>query len=161
MPTNPTNSAGSLEINDSTVSQQFLTRLNDRMRRIALALPSATSTGSSGSSSSSGSTSGKQLFLCVPGTLAIQSNAAPAIELASTTAFSQIVMLLKQAPQGGSVVVQLYVAAAAWGPSVTLSSTSVTQSITAAAIPANAIIRLDITGVGLTFGGSDLTVILR
>jgi hypothetical protein len=157
------NSTGNLEI-----SALSLPVLNDRLRRIGTILGALTGS-STVSSGSTASGSVNQIVLTVPGILAIQSNVAPILELAAAQTFSTIVALVKTAPIGSPITLQLYVSGAAWGPVVTIAAGALSGSGSisgAGPIPANAIIRLDITGVGATltgvsFPGSDLTVLVR
>jgi hypothetical protein len=103
-----------------------------------------------------------QVVFFVPGTLGILSDAAPALTLPQDRRFSKVVALLKQAPQGAPVTAQLYVNGQKWGPQISLNGASATQSLSnAGPIAADQVIRLDITSVGTTFPGADLTVILR
>jgi hypothetical protein len=152
------NNIGSLEVVDPNLPASVQSKLNDRMRRIQQAIAGFSTR--SGANSASGV---EQIVLFVPGTLAISSNLAPALTLGVTQSFSTIVALVKTAPSGtGSLTLQIYVNGVVWGPSVSLTSTSVTATISPAlSIPASQIIRLDITAVGGTNPGADLTVILR
>lgn len=157
LPTN-SNSTGSLEINDSNVNQTFLGKLNDRMRRISQLVSAGSFT------SDNSDTSATELILSVPGTLSVESNAAPAVTLGTPTSFTTAVVLVKTAPQGNPLALQLYVNGSGWGQALSLpaNSTSLKVGLSGvSAIAADQLIRLDITGVGLTFPGSDLTVILR
>ncbi len=157
-------SLGSLEIVDKTVDPAFLQKLNSRLRRVGQFAATTTST-SAAAAAPSGASGRGQLILASPGTLAVQSNVAPVITLGANTTFATALLYLKQAPQGGAVTVQLYVAGAAYGPQLAIGGTSATVSLAGLpAILANAIIRLDVTGVptgGTNFPGADLTVILR
>jgi hypothetical protein len=160
MPNN-TNALGSLDIVDPSVSSSFQTKLNDRLRRIASII---TTTGANGAAGSSGA---GQITLSVAGILAIESDVAPPFSLGQSTSFSQAVLLLKQPPIGSPVSVQLFVNGKPWGAAITTSSTSASIDVSGAGpIPANQLLRLDITAVGalltgVSFPGSDLTVILR
>jgi len=163
MPVN-TSETGSLEINDPNLPPSVQTKLNDRLRRIGRFIGTVSSGSGPGPGPGGGGGSasfGTQLVFTVPGTLAIESGAAPLLMLPSSVQFSQAVLLLNQAPQGGAVTVQLYVNGAAWGTALSISATSQTVSLSAGAIAANQSIRLDITNVGLAFPGMDLTLLLR
>jgi len=154
------NSTGNLEIPQANVDGGFLQVLNDRLRRIGTKLATVTTTTTTTTSSSGNAIS--QATLAVPGTLGVQSDAAPSLTLPSAFQPSQAVVLLKTAPIGASVVVQLFVGGAAWGPQLTASGLSVTTDVSSyPAISANALIRLDIIGCGTTFPGADLTLELR
>jgi hypothetical protein len=162
MPNN-TNSLGSLEIIDSSVSSSFQTKLNDRLRRIGSIIGKAGAAGGSGTSGSGVS----QITLSVSGILAVESDVAPPFTLGADTSFSTAVMLLKRPPIGSPVSVQLFVNGTPWGGPIVTSSTSASIDVSGAGpIKANQLVRLDITGVGalltgVSFPGSDLTVILR
>jgi hypothetical protein len=159
-----TNQIGNLEVVSSAVDAGFLAVLNDRMRRIGSALANVvTSSGSSGTSGSGGSSgSVTQVTLTVPGTLGVESDAAPSLTLPVSFAPSRMVLLLKTAPIGAPVVVQLFAGGAVWGPALTASGLSVTAAVSGyPAIAANALLRLDITSCGTTFPGADLTFELR
>lgn len=168
MPLNASNSLGSLEVNDAGVPASFLAKLNDRLRRISNLVASTSQTSLSSTTQVSGAASG-ELILTVPGTLAVESNAAAAVTLGENTKFSTLIALVKQAPQGAAITLQLYAGGNPWGPQISIAANATAAQLNVsgvAAIPANALIRLDITQVGATlsgqsFPGSDLTVILR
>ena len=161
MPTNPKNQLGDLSVNDPDVSQSFLLKLNDRLRRISQIISGGNTTINNNNNTTIGGGGASEVVLTVPGVIGVESDAAPAITLGSQTSFSTVVLLLKQAPQGANVTVQLYVAGATWGGPLSMNGTSASFTAAGGSIAANAIIRLDITGVGTTYPGSDLTVILR
>jgi hypothetical protein len=157
MPRNTSN-IGSLEVIDAALPPSVQLKLNDRLRRIADALGLQ----QAGSGTTSSVTNVNQLVFFVPGTLGILSDAAPAITVPENRKFSELVALLKQPPQGAPVAIQFYVNGQKWGASISLSGTSAKQALSnVASIPADQVIRMDITQVGSTFPGSDLTVILR
>ena len=161
MPLNSTGAIGSLEIIDSSVPAGFQQKLNDRLRKIAAYIGSANGSSSTGGSSSS---SVGQIEFAVPGILAVQSDVAPVLTLPAARTFSKLLVFLKIAPIGGSFTVQLYVNGSAWGPSVSIAAGAKSASANVsgtAAIPADQIIRLDVTACGTTYPGSDLTVMLR
>jgi hypothetical protein len=162
MPSN-TNSVGSLAIPQASVDPTFLYTLNDRLSRIGIALGL---TSSSTSSSSSSNSSTGQLTLAKSGILSVQSDVCPSVTLSASQAFTAAVVLLKQKPIGAPVTLQLYVNGVAWGPQLSTTALSTTVDVSSAgAIPANQLVRVDVTGVGASlsggFPGSDLTVILR
>lgn len=157
-----TNSIGNLEVISSAVDPGFLASLNDKMRQIQNALASAAVTTTTTTTTTSGGGSITQVTLTVPGTLGVESDAAPSLTLPVAFSPSQMVLLLKQAPIGASVTVQLFAAGNAWGPSLTASGLSVTANVASVPpIPANALLRLDITACGTTFPGADVTLELR
>lgn len=135
---------------DAADDKNELIRLvNERMRRLA----SLASTGGTSGSSAN------VLLLTVPGTLSTRSNAAPLVQLPAMRAIAGLTALVKQAPAGGSLDLQLYAAGSA------VASISVADGQTSAEASVNAVIvglvTLDITGVGSTFPGSDLTLVVR
>lgn len=99
-------------------------------------------------------------YLVVPGTLAISSQAAPLVKTEAAQSVRKIEALLKQAPVGGNLVIAINAPTLITTLTVTAGSTSgsVTGSWT---LPASTVVSIDITGVGLTFPGADLTVIFR
>jgi hypothetical protein len=157
----PTNQIGNLEVVSDAVDAGFLSVLNDRMRRIGTALANVV-TSSTSSASSGGSAGITQVTLTVPGTLGVESDAAPSLTLPVAFAPSQAVLLLKTAPIGASVIVQLFASGVVWGPALTASGLSVSASVAGyPAIAKDALLRLDITSCGTTFPGADLTLELR
>lgn len=102
-----------------------------------------------------------QLSLSIPGVLAIESNAADLIELPASATFSSAVLLVKQAPVGGSITLKVSAGGGQLG-SVTIPAgqTSSTTAITWS-IPKNSLVTVDVTSVGLTYPGSDLSLLLR
>lgn len=106
---------------------------------------------------------GAELVLSMPGTLAIMSNAAPLVSLAADTTPTEIVALVKQAPLGGKIQVQLNVDGAKYGL-VEIAENQTSGDVSGssfAAIGADKLITLDVAAVGLAFPGSDLSVIVR
>ena len=105
--------------------------------------------------------------LSIAGTLAIGSDLAPRIATNTLLTAISVQASVKNAPTGAALAVQIYyysgsawvtwlaISIAAGTTSTTLSGGSVSA---AAQIPAGAYIRVDITGAGTTFPGSDLTV---
>lgn len=102
-----------------------------------------------------------QLILSVPGTLAIESDAAALVQLQSTMNFTTAVLLLKQAPVGAALTIQAVAGTTTLGTmSVPDGATSSSASVTWT-VPAGKVLMFNITGVGLTFPGSDLTIQLQ
>lgn len=166
MPSNQ-NSTGQLEIPNANVDSNFLYLLNDRLRRIG-GLLGAGGSGSSGAAGSSGANGAAgQLILAKAGILSVQSDVCPAVTLSVQTVFKKATVLLKQAPIGSAVTIQLYVNGSVWGPVLSTTALSTTVDVSSAgAIAANQLVRVDVTAVGAllsgtSFPGSDLTVILR
>lgn len=100
------------------------------------------------------------------GTLAIQSNIAPiAITMASVTP-SSVRFDVKSAPTGAGLIASLYQAGVLWltltiPDGLTTIAASGGQLVSAGAIVAGRIWRLDITQVGSTFPGADITATIQ
>jgi len=100
--------------------------------------------------------------LSVSGTLSVRSNAAPLVSLAKQRNASEVVALVKQAPLGADLKLEIKVGDAPWATLTILAGqTSAQLGSQATAIAKDALIVLDVTGVGTTFPGADLTVIIR
>ena len=101
--------------------------------------------------------------LQVDGTLAIQSNAAPAFYLNTPFVPGAVKVYLKTAPTGAALTINLNAGGTTWmtltipAGSTTVTATA-TQIAAAGMITANTDVTLDITTVGTTFPGSDLSV---
>jgi hypothetical protein len=104
-----------------------------------------------------------EIVLSVPGTLAINSNAAPLVSLPSAGTPSAIVALIKTAPTGSGVTFAVYAGGSTLIGTGTIAAgaTSVTVSTGLAAIAANAVLTLAITAVGSGTAGSDLSILVR
>ena len=104
---------------------------------------------------------GTQVVLSVPGTLAIESNAAQLISFKEARKVVEVELLVKRAPVGGSLDVRILVDGAPMSTVTLLAGQTAVKSATGFAIAAGKPVRIDILSVGLTFGGADLSVILR
>ena len=144
-----------------------LPTLNDRMRRIGKALAAQDSSTTGSGSSSGGVSAISQIILFVPGTLGVESGAAPLVTLPADKSFSTMVLILGTLPIGGGVTVQLYVDGNAWGPAATASGRVTKFDVsTYPQLSKDALLRLDVTSVpaalsGVSFPGADLTLELR
>jgi hypothetical protein len=128
--------------------------LNERLRKLAAS--------ASGATASRVSTAAvEQLALHVPFVLAIEAAAAPLAELPADMRFREVSARVKQAPAGGSLKAEVK-AGGATVASITIpaGALSAIQPVSGT-LPGKTEIRLDITSVGLTFPGADLTVIVR
>ncbi|HLW77791.1 MAG TPA: hypothetical protein VKS01_12415 [Bryobacteraceae bacterium] len=99
------------------------------------------------------------LILTVPGTLAVQSNAAPIVVFSTARSFSSVTILATQAPVGGSITILGRAGPGQLG-SVSIpdgGTKPVTKSVSWN-LPANTLLMFDLTSVGLTFPGSGLTI---
>jgi hypothetical protein len=137
--------------------EDLVPAINDRFRRVA-----ALSGGGGAGGPSGGGTGVGELVLAVPGTLAISSSAAPLVSLPAAVTPKSIPVLLKQAPRGGAVQVNVLAGSGTVG-SVTISdgqkSAELKGNLTM--IPADTAVVVEIASVGLTFPGADLTVMVR
>lgn len=107
-------------------------------------------------------TSPRQLELTVPGTLGIGSNQAALVELAAAATPASMVALVKQAPSGADLTAQVNVGGTSWQQIVVKNGqTTATIGSGLGAIAANALVTIDLVGVGTTFPGADLTVLIR
>lgn len=139
---------------------ELIRALNDRFRRIPT--PGDSGGIGGGGSTASGSGAVTQIVLAVPGTLAIQSSAAPLISLASEAQPTGLVAVVKEAPDGGVLSFKLWAAETAiGGATIPEAATEVELTGGMVKVPAGSWLRLEITGVGLDFPGADLTVELR
>lgn len=139
---------------------ELLPALNDRMRQIE-GLLGTTAKAAATSSSATGQSSTGQVVLSVPGTLGMQSNAAPLVTFAASVTPSGLVALLKQTAIGASVQAQLMVAGVSYA-TLTIPAGQTQISIPGAgAIAAGALVTLNIISVGTTFPGAGLSVILQ
>ena len=133
---------------------QFRAVLNERLRTLAEGIDRAAGAQDSTASVAAG------LILTVPATLSIRSQAAPLVKTESAQPVRKIEALLKQAPTGGDVVLAINAPGLLTTITIPVGSTAVAVS-GSWTIPANTIVSIDITAVGLTFPGADLTVTMR
>ena len=107
------------------------------------------------------SAGGSEIVLSVPGTLGIRSNAAPLVTLATAETVTSIAAMVKTAPSGAGLTLAVSAAGTSIG-TVTIADGAVMASVSlSAAVAADTLITLDITQVGSTFPGADLTVLVR
>lgn len=126
--------------------------LNERLRLLS-------QTGGSAVRSADGSAGG-MLVLSVPGTLSIRSSATPLVSFPASRTITRVGALLKRAPSGGAVTL-LVKAGGADVASLTVPAGATAATIAVArAIAADAVVEVDITAVGATFPGADLTVLI-
>ncbi len=99
--------------------------------------------------------------ISIPGTLAIGSNLGPAAFYTSAVSLQNgVTCMVKQAPVGADLVIQIY-AGSTLLFTVTITAGSTTGSATGTpAIGAETPVIINITAVGTTFPGSDLTLAL-
>ncbi len=103
--------------------------------------------------------------LCVNGTLAIGSDLAPRVPILDATTIRGVWVECKQAPIGAGVTVQVRTGETPWmtltiPDGATVTQPTATELAAAAEIPGGSSVRLDITAVGTTFPGADLSVSL-
>jgi hypothetical protein len=132
------------------------TAVNDRLRRISAMVATPATSTSSGSGGA-----GSELILCKPGILGIQSSACPLVSLASDQQPVALVVLLGQASVGGSFTIAVSAGGNAIGGVTLLAGATSGSAGGLSIIPANAVVVVAITAVGLTFPGADLTVMVR
>jgi hypothetical protein len=102
-----------------------------------------------------------EMKISIPGTLAIGSNLGPAAFYTSTVALQNgVTCMVKQAPVGANLVIQVY-AGTALLFTVTIAAGSTVGSATGTpSIGPETPVIINLTAVGTTFPGSDLTVAL-
>jgi hypothetical protein len=110
-------------------------------------------------------TGSPDITLTVSGTLAIGSNQAPLAAINSNTSARAVVAYVKTAPTGANLILNINVGGFLW-----MSLTIVAGTTTAEATPsqiaavstiqAGSLVTLDITAVGTTVPGSDLSVLI-
>jgi hypothetical protein len=103
--------------------------------------------------------------LQVAGTLAIGSNQAPPLQLNATRTPNEVVALVGAAPTGAGLTININVGGVLWMnltiPAGDLSVQATTAQLTAAgSIAGSASITMDITAVGTTVPGADLSVFI-
>lgn len=109
--------------------------------------------------------SSSTVVLTVDGTLAIGSDLAPRISLPDDITTNGVRLQVKQAPTGAGLTVEIKQGTTLWITlTIAAGQTSVVateaQLQAAALIPASTNIRIDVTAVGTTFPGADLTVMI-
>ena len=102
--------------------------------------------------------SGGTLILTVPGTLAIESQAAPLVLLASAQSWTSCVLIVKQAPLGAALTVAVNAGAKQLGTATIAAGKTSSTAKVSWNLPAATVLSIDVTGVGLTYPGSDLTI---
>jgi|GEM_PF-6611019 len=154
-----------LELPEGLVGRSLDEALNERLRLISEALDIlAVETTSAGAVISTGSGS-SLILLSLSGILAIQSDVAPRIALPAARTVSELIAIVKQAPTGGALT--LRVRTLLGGVTTDFATLSIPDGSLRATVtspgslPADADVLLDIQGVGLTYPGRDLSVLLR
>ena len=106
----------------------------------------------------SGGQSGSVLLLSVPGTLAIEASATALVIFAAAQNWTSCKLLVKQAPTGGAIAISANAGTKALG-TATIAAGAVAASATVSwTLPANTVLSVDLTSVGLDNPGSDLTI---
>jgi hypothetical protein len=99
--------------------------------------------------------------IVIPGTLAIGSDLGPIAAMPQTSTPSNITVQLKRAPTGAALVVVVYVNGVVYA-TITVPAGATSASVTTSTqIVAGQPIRVDITAVGTTYPGSDMTVFIN
>lgn len=135
---------------------EFLALLNDRLRRLS------SSASGSATVSGGGGTGVTQLTLTVPGTLAIQADAAPHVALSGRRAVSEVVVLVKEAPLGADLEVEVMAGVRSLvAVTVPAGATAASAASAGGAIAADEVVRVRLNAVGTSFPGADLSVLIR
>jgi hypothetical protein len=148
-----------------TEGDTLVATINDRLRRLQSLIAQAPSavvpTRTQPVATSSGGAAPSELVLAVPGVLGIIASAAPLVSLPEDATPTEIVALVKTAPVGAALTLQV-LAGSSQVAIVVIAAGAVSASVPGGAtIPAESVITLAITTVGTTFPGSDLTVMVR
>jgi hypothetical protein len=112
-----------------------------------------------------GSNATPGVTLQVDGTLAIGSNQAPIVALSASRAAQSVAVYLKTGPTGAGAIFNINLGGALW-MTLTVAAGNTTVQATAAQLAAagpltaSANITLDITAVGTTVPGSDLSIFI-
>ena len=134
-------------IDSSLTGTDLVAAINDRLRRLNLAIASAAAQ------------TLPQLILSVPGALTVLANAAPLISLPVDATPTSIVALVKTAPSGGACNWKVSAAGLTIGAGAIASgTTAVTQTAGLQQIPKDVAITL---AIGNAAGAHDLTVMVR
>jgi len=103
-------------------------------------------------------------LLAVPGVLAIQSDAAPVVTLATESVVKSVEAVLKRAPTGADLKLRVIIDGEEWA-AITIADgetgAEVATPADLAPIGAGKAVRLDILEVGTTFPGADLSLLIR
>lgn len=115
-----------------------------------------------GSTSTNNGGDASMLVLTVPGTLSVRSSAALLVSLPEGRDVAEVVALVKQAPTGADIRLDILAAGAKY-TSVTVPKDASTGKVNSGlkAIAKDQVIALDIVAVGTVFPGSDLTLMIR
>jgi hypothetical protein len=150
---------------DPQAGQDALTRAagDRRYLQTAARTESAVGGGSTPAAPASAAAGKRQLVLTVPGTLGIGSNLAPLVMLDEARSPRELVALVKQAPVGEDLKIEIGLDGAKWAePVIRDGQTRGTLSAAGlGAIGADKPLTLSITSTGSTFPGADLTLLIR
>ena len=102
--------------------------------------------------------SGGTLILTVPGLLAIESQAAPLVLLSSAQSWTSVVLIVKQAPLGAALTIAVNAGSKQLGTATIAAGATSSSATVSWSLPASTVLSVDVTGVGLTYPGSDLTI---
>ena len=103
-----------------------------------------------------------RLTVSIPGTLAIGSDLGPSAFYTTSTTVKSVTAIVKTAPTGASLVMTIQQGATVlFTCTIPAASTSCTASSGAQTVPANTRVVVNITAVGTTFPGADLTLQLN
>ena len=137
-------------------------QLQERFREIEEALGLTSSGGGTVTTSVDGP---QALLFSRAGILGKENDTTPRLALPQKRTVSKLLVYLKQAPSGGNLIVRvrtLLGSAATDLATITLNDGALTGNLAnPGSLPAEAQVLVDVLGVGLTFPGRDLSVILR
>jgi hypothetical protein len=102
--------------------------------------------------------SGGTLILSAPGTLAIESSVTPVLSFSAAMSWTTCRLLLKLAPVGAALAIAVNAGGGQLGTATIAAGATSSSATVSWNLPANTVLSIDVTGVGLTFPGSDLTV---
>jgi hypothetical protein len=102
------------------------------------------------------------LFLSRQGTLAVESSVFPLFRLAAARTPTEVVAMVKDAPTGADLVIEIQVDGVTWQTvTIVAGATSKTVNTGLGQIAANKDVVVNLTRVGTTFPGADLTLLVR
>jgi hypothetical protein len=161
-----------LELPSDLAPGDLVAAINDRMRRLAAAQPTAAAAtpakAAAPTTTSVVSTTtvyGVGVALYVGGALGIAADAAPAMYLPSARTPTAAQAYVKTAPTGAALAFTIYAGGVAWlaltiADGATYAAASPAAVAAAGSIAGGCDIRIAITAVGTTFPGADLAVFL-
>ncbi len=123
----------------------------------ALTKAVAAVTPAAGGSSSAASAT---LILTVPGMLAIQSSATALVIFTTARNWTKVNLLVEEAPTGAAITVSVNAGTAILGTATIAAGATAGSATVSWTLPANTVLSIDVTTVGLTNPGSGLSILL-